>query len=252
MRFTLANRDRMPPLGRGPRLKPRDYLDAAGNQYPPADDDHLVPDHNIAEFGDTASYRYLDYEHDAAGRPVELTWHQLGSSCAPWVRACNRSPSPVTGSRSRRPPGRRLRGRLLRRHPGPATSPSLFAPGTARPRRAARRRAVGCAPDGRADHHLGRRGRAGLPAKAPAKPAAAGARRGPGCGRRHLRARGLKSDGIAHLRVHVGLRPGPCRRGDHPPAVCTNVVQMVISVGLNWTSTSPASAGCRCSTTWAC
>ena len=47
--------------------------------HPPARcDDHLVPDRNIAELGDTASYRYLDYEHDAAGRPVELTWHQLG------------------------------------------------------------------------------------------------------------------------------------------------------------------------------
>ena len=65
--------------GPGSRLKLEDYLDAAGNiVLPPDVTITSFLDHNIAEFGDTASYRYLDYEHDAAGRPVELTWHQLG------------------------------------------------------------------------------------------------------------------------------------------------------------------------------
>ncbi|MCB1292941.1 MAG: AMP-binding protein, partial [Mycobacterium sp.] len=54
-------------------------LDAAGNIILPPDVTITsFLDRNIAELGDTASYRYLDYEHDAAGRPVELTWQQLG------------------------------------------------------------------------------------------------------------------------------------------------------------------------------
>ena len=222
--------------GPGSRLKLEGLPGCRQEHRPPARcDDHLVLDHNIAEFGDTASYRYLDYEHDAAGRPVELTWHQLGIK----LRAVGARLQQVTE------PGDRVAilapqgvdyvvGFFAAIQAGNIAVPCSRR--TARPRRAARRRAVGCAPDGRADHHLGRRGRAGLPAKAPAKPAArvlaidavpdaVGATFVP-AGAQERRHR-LPA-------VHVGLHPVPAGVEITHRAVCTNVVQMVISVGLDF------------------
>lgn len=65
--------------GRGARLKLEDYLDPNGNIVLPSDVTITkFLEHNIAELGELASYRYLDFEHDVAGRPIELTWRQLG------------------------------------------------------------------------------------------------------------------------------------------------------------------------------
>ena len=36
-------------------------------------------DENIAEFGDALAYRYVDYSQDSDGRRVELTWDQVGT-----------------------------------------------------------------------------------------------------------------------------------------------------------------------------
>ena len=60
-------------------MKLEDYLDDAGNiVLPPDVTITSFLDHNIDQFGDTASYRYIDFEHDPGGRPIELTWHELG------------------------------------------------------------------------------------------------------------------------------------------------------------------------------
>ena len=59
-------------------MKIEDYLDSEGN-ITLAEGVTLTSylDHNIAELGETTSYRHLDYDHD--GRAVELTWPQLGA-----------------------------------------------------------------------------------------------------------------------------------------------------------------------------
>lgn len=61
-------------------LEPRiaQYLDAEGHIVVP-DDATLTAylDRNIAALGDAVAYRYLDY--DAHGQPVELTWNRLGA-----------------------------------------------------------------------------------------------------------------------------------------------------------------------------
>ncbi|MGY4708916.1 fatty acyl-AMP ligase [Mycolicibacterium sp. CBM1] len=65
--------------GQGARLKLEDYLDTDGNIALPSDVTITrFLDHNVAELGDTPAYRYLDYDHDPSGRPIELTWDQLG------------------------------------------------------------------------------------------------------------------------------------------------------------------------------
>ena len=66
--------------GQGTGLKVEDYLDAEGDITLP--DGVTVTsylDRNIAEHAESASYRYLDYTHNANGSAVELTWSQLGT-----------------------------------------------------------------------------------------------------------------------------------------------------------------------------
>lgn len=57
-----------------------DYLDAAGNIALP-DGTTLTSylDRNTAELGNSAAYRYLDYVADSNGKAIELTWTQLGT-----------------------------------------------------------------------------------------------------------------------------------------------------------------------------
>jgi acyl-CoA synthetase (AMP-forming)/AMP-acid ligase II len=61
-------------------IRIEDYLDSEGNIALPAGvtlTSYL--DRNVAELGESVSYRYLDYTLDRNGRAVELTWHQLGA-----------------------------------------------------------------------------------------------------------------------------------------------------------------------------
>lgn len=59
-------------------MKIEDYLDPAGHiAIPEGVTLTSYLDQNVAALADTPSYRYLDYEHD--GRVVELTWTQLGT-----------------------------------------------------------------------------------------------------------------------------------------------------------------------------
>lgn len=58
-------------------MRLEDYLDPEGNIAIPAGVTLTsFLDRNVAELGDTPAYRYLDFDHD---RAVELTWSQLGA-----------------------------------------------------------------------------------------------------------------------------------------------------------------------------
>ena len=60
------------------KLKIEDYLDSEGNiTLPEGVTLTSYLERNISELGETTSYRYLDYDRD--GRAVELTWTQLGA-----------------------------------------------------------------------------------------------------------------------------------------------------------------------------
>lgn len=65
--------------GRGERLRLEDYLDADGNIDIPGGATLMsVLYRNINELGDAVSYRHLDYGRVSDGDPVELSWAQLG------------------------------------------------------------------------------------------------------------------------------------------------------------------------------
>lgn len=57
-----------------------DYLDAEGHIAIP-DDATLTSylDRNVGNLGDAVAYRYLDYDRDPGGRAVDLTWRRLGT-----------------------------------------------------------------------------------------------------------------------------------------------------------------------------
>lgn len=59
-------------------LQIEDCLDAEGNiVLPPGVTLITQLDRNVADLGDAAAYRYLDFAHDPAGHMVELTWNRL-------------------------------------------------------------------------------------------------------------------------------------------------------------------------------
>lgn len=66
--------------GRGNRPELTDYLDADGGIVLP-DGVNLVTflDRHIANIGDAVAYRYLDYTHHAHGTVINLTWAELGT-----------------------------------------------------------------------------------------------------------------------------------------------------------------------------
>jgi fatty-acyl-CoA synthase len=66
--------------GRGSRLELTDYLDADGNIVLP-EGVNLVTflDRHIADIGDAIAYRYLDYNQHADGKAIDLTWAELGT-----------------------------------------------------------------------------------------------------------------------------------------------------------------------------
>src|SRR6201991_680202 len=66
--------------GRGDRLELTDYLDADGGIVLP-EGANLVTflDRHIADIGDAVAYRFLDYSQHADGKMIELTWAELGT-----------------------------------------------------------------------------------------------------------------------------------------------------------------------------
>jgi len=222
-------------------LRLDDYLDAGGNiTLPPGLTLTTFLDHNIAEFGETASYRYLDYDHDPNGRAIELTWRQLGVR----LRAIGARLQQITR------PGDRVAilapqgvdyvvGFFAAIQAGNIAVP-LFAPEL--PGHAERLHAVLCdaqpsvvlttsAAADRVQSYLrslprGRRPRA---IAIDAVPDSVGETFAP--------AR-LDSDGIAYLQYTSGSTRSPAGVEITHRAVCTNVVQMVISVGLDWDTAS--------------
>ena len=66
--------------GRGDRLELTDYLDADGGIVLP-EGVNLVTflDRHIADIGDAVAYRYLDYTQHADGKAIDLTWAELGT-----------------------------------------------------------------------------------------------------------------------------------------------------------------------------
>jgi acyl-CoA synthetase (AMP-forming)/AMP-acid ligase II len=66
--------------GRQNRLELTDYLDADGGIVLP-EGVNLVTflDRHIADIGDAVAYRYLDYTQDAEGKAINLTWAELGT-----------------------------------------------------------------------------------------------------------------------------------------------------------------------------
>jgi fatty-acyl-CoA synthase len=68
------------PAGLRTSLRLEDYLDAEGGISLPAGGNlNSFLDRNTAELGDFTCYRYLDYTHNADGESIELTWAQLGT-----------------------------------------------------------------------------------------------------------------------------------------------------------------------------
>ena len=76
MRSASGNETR----GRGNRLELTDYLDADGGIALP-DGVNLVSflDRHIADIGDAVAYRYLDYTRNDDGTAISLTWAELGT-----------------------------------------------------------------------------------------------------------------------------------------------------------------------------
>lgn len=66
--------------GRGNRPELTDYLDADGSIVLP-DGVNLVTflDRHIDDIGDAVAYRYLDYNQQADGKAIDLTWAELGT-----------------------------------------------------------------------------------------------------------------------------------------------------------------------------
>ena len=227
--------------GRGNRLKLEDYLDEAGNiALPPDVTITSFLDHNIAQFGDTASYRYIDYEHDPDGRPIELTWHELGVR----LRAVGARLQQVSQ------PGDRVAilapqgvdyvvGFFAAIQAGNIAVP-LFAPEL--PGHAERLDAVlaDATPTVVLTTSVGAEAVNAFLRKLPrdrrprviaidAVPDSLGATFTPA---------ELSGDGIAYLQYTSGSTRAPAGVEITHRGVCTNVVQMIISVGLDWDITS--------------
>ena len=225
----------------GVRLRLEDYLDDSGNIALPADltITHFL-DHNIAQFGDTAAYRYLDFDHDSAGLPIELTWRELGIR----LRAVGARLQQVTS------PGDRVAilapqgvdyvvGFFAAIQAGNIAVP-LFAPEL--PGHAERLDAVltDALPA------------AVLTTTAAAAAAQAFVRKLPHSRRPRVIAidavpdtvgetfvpAHLESNGIAYLQYTSGSTRSPAGVEITHRAVLTNVVQMIISVGLDWDTAS--------------
>jgi fatty-acyl-CoA synthase len=68
------------PLDGKSSVRLEDYVDADGNvSLPPGGNLISYLDRSIAEVGDFVAYRYMDYTHAVDGQPIDITWNQLGA-----------------------------------------------------------------------------------------------------------------------------------------------------------------------------
>ena len=217
------------------RMKIEDYLDADGNIAIP-DGVTLTSyfDRNVAELADTPAYRYLDFEHD--GRVVELTWKELDTR----VRAVGARLQQVTKLGDRVailcPQGVDYVVSFFAAIQAGAIAVPLFSPEL--PGHAERLEAVlaDATPSvvltttaaaeavGAFVRKLPHAGRPRMIA-VDAVPAAVGATFTPAQ---------LHTDGIAYLQYTSGSTRTPAGVEITHRGVCTNVLQMIISVGLDW------------------
>ncbi|GAY15710.1 fatty acyl-AMP ligase [Mycobacterium sp. shizuoka-1] len=223
--------------GQGSRLKLEDYLDADGNIALPSDVTITqFLDHNVAELGEIPAYRYLDYEHDRAGTAIELTWRELGVR----LRAVGARLQQITQ------PGDRVAilapqgvdyviGFFAAIQAGTIAVP-LFAPEL--PGHAERLDAV--LGDARPSTILTTTAAAesvqGFLRKLPRaqRPRVIAIDAVPDSVGDSFTPANLNSDGVAYLQYTSGSTRTPAGVEITHRAVCTNVVQMIISVGLDW------------------
>jgi acyl-CoA synthetase (AMP-forming)/AMP-acid ligase II len=216
-------------------MKLEDYLDSEGNiAIPEGVTLTSYLDRNVAQLGETPSYRYLDYDHD--GGAVELTWTQLGAR----LRAVGARLQQVTR------PGDRVAiltpqgidyvvGFFAAIHAGNIAVP-LFAPEL--PGHAERLDAVlsDAEPSAvltttAAAESVGAflrklpRSRRPRVIAIDAVPASVGA---------GFVSASLDTDDIAYLQYTSGSTRSPAGVEITHRSVCTNVLQMIISVGLDW------------------
>ncbi len=218
-------------------MKLEDYLDADGNIALPSDVTITqFLDHNVAELGEIPAYRYLDYEHDRAGTAIELTWRELGVR----LRAVGARLQQITQ------PGDRVAilapqgvdyviGFFAAIQAGTIAVP-LFAPEL--PGHAERLDAV--LGDARPSTILTTTAAAesvqGFLRKLPReqRPRVIAIDAVPDSVGESFTPADLSSDGVAYLQYTSGSTRTPAGVEITHRAVCTNVVQMIISVGLGW------------------
>ncbi|SHV65019.1 acyl-CoA ligase FadD31 [Mycobacteroides abscessus subsp. abscessus] len=224
-------------VGRDTALRIEDYLDADGHIALPGGITLLsFLDRNIAQWAHSPAFRYLDYTHDDQARVVELTWSQLGSR----LRAVGARLQQVTQ------PGDRVAiaaphgvdyvvGFFSAIRAGTIAVP-LFAPEL--PGHAERlnavltdaQPAVVLTTTAAAEHVVAPvrklpRVRQPRVIAVDAVPDAVGATFAPVP---------LDTDDIAYLQYTSGSTGTPAGVKISHRAVCTNIVQMIISVGLDW------------------
>lgn len=227
--------DAMTTSGASARLKVADYLDSDGEIAIP-DGSTLLShfDRNVAEFGDTPAYRYLDFDHD--GRAVELTWAQLDTR----VRAVGARLQQVTSPGDRvailTPQGVDYVVAFFAAIRAGAIAVPLFSPelpghterldavlGDASPSVVLTTTAA-AGPVGDFLRKLPRDRRPRMIA-VDAVPDSVGA---------GFRSAELRTDDIAYLQYTSGSTRTPAGVEITHRAACTNVLQMIISVGLDW------------------
>lgn len=216
-------------------MKVEDYLDSDGNIAIP-DGSTLMShfDRNVTELADTPAYRYLDFDHD--GRAVELTWKQLNAR----VRAVGGRLQQVTEPGDRvailAPQGVDYVVAFFASIQAGNIAVPLFAPEL--PGHAERLDAVlgDAAPSvvlttteaaeavGNFLRKLPRERRPRMVA-IDAVPDTVGA---------DFTAAALHTDGIAYLQYTSGSTRTPAGVEITHRGACTNVLQMIISVGLDW------------------
>ncbi|WP_326546465.1 fatty acyl-AMP ligase [Mycolicibacterium sp. ND9-15] len=230
-------RDFTESAGAGAASQIADYLDTEGHIAIP-DGATLTSylDHNVAQLGDAVAYRFLDYSEDADGRPVDLTWHDLGTR----LRAVGARLQQVTAPGDRvailAPQGLEyVVGFFAAIATGNIAVP-LFVPEL--PGQAERLEAVlddaepsvvlttsQAAESVQAVLRNRTRRRRPRPVAIDAIPAAVGSTFVPAA---------LETDDIAYLQYTSGSTRAPAGVEITHREVCTNVVQMILSLGLDW------------------
>jgi fatty acyl-AMP ligase FadD32 len=222
---------------RAAMLEIEDYLDDDGHIVIP-DGTTLTSylDRNVTELGDAVAYRYLDYSGNADGQPVELSWNRLGGR----LRAVGARLQQVTTAGDRvailAPQGLDYVVGFFAAIAAGNIAVPLFAPEL--PGHAERLEAVlgdaqasvvltttEAAPSVQAFLHTQPRQRRPRVIAVDAVPDAVGSSFVPA---------EPGTDGIAYLQYTSGSTRVPAGVEITHRGVCTNVVQMIIAVGLDW------------------